>query len=74
LLFTQEPRVSLTEGEETTEIADIIIGVKSKILKDENVWIPLEYQLAYPNIKSVKVLSDGLLTDKYMISRKQFGL
>jgi hypothetical protein len=35
--------------------------------------ITLEYQVAHPNCKSVQGLSDGLLVDRFMKSRKQVG-
>jgi hypothetical protein len=78
LLFTETSQVSLTTSEGKIEIIDTVISFKSIIRKDENGWILLiiilKYQLAYPDCKSVKGISDSLFADKYMIRRKHVGL
>jgi hypothetical protein len=52
-----------------------MISDKSNVPKDENVCapliIPLEYQLTYPDCKSVKGLWDRELASKFMIRKKQ---
>jgi hypothetical protein len=47
--------------------------IKSNASMNKNGYvsliISLEYQFPFPDCKSVKALSDGLLSDQYVISR-----
>jgi hypothetical protein len=78
LLFQKALVVSLIIFEGKNEISDTVISVKSNIQKNEGervpLIIPLEFQWAYPYCKSVKWLSDSLLTDAFVIWRKEVGL
>jgi hypothetical protein len=78
LLFKEELKVTLTTSEGKIEIIDIVISVKSNDPNDELGWVPLiillEYQLAYPDCKSVKALSDEIYFCEYITCRSQIGL
>ncbi|GMO23422.1 MAG: hypothetical protein Ta2E_12980 [Mycoplasmoidaceae bacterium] len=54
------------------------MSIKSWVSKNEtnlvSLIIPLEYQLAYPDNKSVKALSDRLFQNKYQIHRNKLFL